>query len=113
MRSRSTYNTLVRIFVGKIEPAKVVDLEKILEDVEIIQNDTAWTCKSWMKTAIVQLGKAGIIKPLSTDKIVDTGNWYAGKKVAEGRFQTNKDSDKPFDTRIPTWDLIAGEETQA
>lgn len=35
-RSRSTYNTLVRIFVGKIEPRKIVDLENILKDVEII-----------------------------------------------------------------------------
>ena len=112
VRSRATYNLLVRILISKIDPGKVGRMESILNYVEIIQDDPGWNCKSWVEVAVAELAKAGIIRRWKFDDIEGKARWFVQKKTGEGRFET-PDEGSEYDDRVPTWDIIADRETQS
>jgi hypothetical protein len=90
----------------------VEKMESILNDVEIIQDDPDWDCKSWVEVAVVELAKAGIIRNWDFHDIEGKAMWFAEKKTGEGRFE-KPDEGSEYDDRVPTWDMIANKETQS
>ena len=111
IRSRATHNTLVRILISKIDLKKVEKMEEMLANIELLQDDPSWNCKSWVETAVHALGKAGIIRDWKWSEVETKALWYVEKKFAEGRFETPKD-EEDYDEEVPTFDMLADKEVQ-
>lgn len=112
MRSRGTYKTLVRVLISKIEPDKLERMEETLKNVEVRQSDPNWTCKSWVESAVEDLGRAGIIQRWSWNTIESKALWYVLKKEAEGRFLSEEDGGTYDPEGVPTYDMIQSKETR-
>jgi hypothetical protein len=88
--SFATHQTLVRICITKIAPNAV-------SDVPIVQDDSDWTCRSWVKEALVALQQGGAIdrtfdmddiewqprSGMSIRKPVKEGLWWVIWEIAD------------------------------
>jgi len=109
-RGFATHQTLVRICITKIAPNAVSTMEGILKDVPIVQDDSDWNCRSWVKEALVALQEEGAIdRTFDVDDMEATAIWYVEKKISEGRFTVGYSGDSRL---VPTWNLKDRKETQ-
>ncbi|THW87989.1 hypothetical protein D6D15_06286 [Aureobasidium pullulans] len=105
---RFTNNLLARIMIAKVED--VERLERILQNVPVIQNDPEWRCRTWIKNALGELEKDGQVvgtAQLSWEKIERTARDYVAQKTAAGRYQQEDIIAKPR----PMWDMLEEKET--
>ncbi|KAI9764727.1 MAG: hypothetical protein M1840_008119 [Geoglossum simile] len=102
-----TQMLLVRVLVAKIQNSSA--LEGSLRSVPIVQDDTSWTCRIWVRDALQKLADDGVLGTnagTAWARIEKECYDYVTRKKAEGRFDVIKASEPP-----PTFDLICGKET--
>lgn len=100
---------MVRILVAKIESRD--RLAQLLRHIPIRQGQQGWNCVAWIKEALEQL-------QISTNVIgTSVVEWEAAHDAAMSYVQNKRDQHR-FDgkgsfgtTRVPTFDLIQGQET--
>lgn len=100
---------MVRILIAKIENREA--LAQLLRQIPIRQGTQGWNCVAWIKEALEQL-------QMSTNVIgTSVVEWEAVHDAAMSYVQNKKDQHRfdgkgSFDTkRVPTFDLIQGQET--
>src|SRR5579862_5092857 len=103
IRSKGTRNSLVRIHISKIDPRNVERMEEALADVELIQDDPSWTCRSWVRDAVAELGRQGLIRRWDWSTLESKALWYVQKKIDEGRFAVSGDGNEE-EVGIATFD---------
>ncbi len=99
------------MLVAKIENEAL--LVKILRGTPVVQDDPAWTCRSWLADALTRMQAAGN-KAVGTARLDwPTINAFARRYVAEkkaaGRYAEGADMALPR----PTWDLLEEREIAA
>ena len=99
---------LARVMIGKVLDGS--RLRTVLERVPLVQQDPAWTCRIWVKSAVAALeadGKCLGTRVSEWQMIERTANDYVAKKRQEKRFET---SGKWPPLTVPTYDLLEGKE---
>jgi hypothetical protein len=106
-------NALVRILVAKLEPSMRDKMEEVLAKVEVVQGDPQWNCRTWLKTAIEELMREGIIaRKWDWEELESKALWYVQMKGNEGRFRAVAQGGTFDGTGIPTYDLPQNLETR-
>ncbi|OAX83017.1 hypothetical protein ACJ72_02618 [Emergomyces africanus] len=102
------------MLLGRIMIAKVTDsvqLRNTLAAVPIVQNNPAWTCRIWVRDAIVALeadGRSLGTRVTNWSIIEQSAKDYIGQKRQQRRY----DGSGSFPPRtVPTFDLIERKET--
>ncbi|KAI8981363.1 hypothetical protein BD414DRAFT_371780, partial [Trametes punicea] len=61
---------LGRVFLGKVDPADLVTLERVLADPQRVKvGDPCWNCRKWVEEALVDLVRVGIVQLHSKGEI--------------------------------------------
>ena len=101
---RLTVNLLARVLIAKIENEAL--LVKILRGTPVVQDDPAWTCRSWVADALARMKAAGNravgTARLDWPTINAFARRYVAEKKAAGRYAGDVDMTLPR----PTWDLL-------
>lgn len=93
--------------------AKVTDwarLEQVLAAVALVQNDSSWNCRLWVRDALAALEADGHslgTKRVGWDDVEQQLRQYAQNKIAQHRFDGQADWDM---SKVPTYDLLEGKE---
>ncbi len=99
------------MLIAKIENEAL--LVKILRETPVVQDDPAWTCRSWVADALARMqaarNKAVGTARLDWPTINALGRWYVAEKKAAGRYDRGADMALPR----PTWDLLEEREIVA
>jgi PAB1-binding protein PBP1 len=99
---------LARILIAKVEDK--ARMERVLENVPIVQKDPSWRCRTSIINAVEALqkdGKALGTSKLDWDEIESTARKYVASKIDAGRYSERMDMAKPK----PTWDMLEAKET--
>ncbi|KAL3482295.1 hypothetical protein BJX99DRAFT_252554 [Aspergillus californicus] len=102
------------MLLGRILIAKVTDgvqLRSTLAAVPIVQDNSAWTCRIWVRDVVTALeadGKSLGTRVTNWPTIEQTANIYIGQKRQQRRYD-GTGSWKP--NKVPTFDLLANKET--
>ena len=106
--------TPTRMILVRVTVAKVTDwdnMEQILRGIPLVQNDASWTCRTWVKDALVRLADDGRALGTSVSDWLTVEN-TAKRYVQEKKDQHRFDGQEPWDLeKVPTWDLIENKET--
>jgi hypothetical protein len=100
---------LVRILIAKVE--KPNRLGQLLSRVTLVQDDTDWNCKNWVKDSLRALEEDG--KSLGTAQtdwayVQQMAYWYVDLKKSQKRFDGTGDWDV---MKVPTFDVLVNQET--
>ncbi|KAI9831403.1 MAG: hypothetical protein M1826_003576 [Phylliscum demangeonii] len=102
---------LVRVLIAKVTSKS--QLVQTLENVPIIQDDTSWTCRIWVRDALAALeadGRSLGTRVTDWSTVEEKTKWYVGLKEDQQRFDGSGQWDR---TKAPTYDLLDGRETIA
>jgi hypothetical protein len=108
--SQGPNRTLIAIYIADIPRADVIKIAEILDNVPVVQNNPIWTCRSWVKDAIVAVSKQGAVT-IDVEDVERTALWYVQKKISEGRFTAERYSWGT--SEIPTWNWQKKKEIQS
>ncbi|KAH8893349.1 hypothetical protein GQ53DRAFT_840426 [Thozetella sp. PMI_491] len=98
---------LARVLVAKVKDK--AHLERILENVPVVQNDPSFRCRVWLERALEAIHADG--KLLSESALVQSAQVqeacldYVNGKVASGRYASRCDM-----SRLPTWSILDNKE---
>ncbi|CAI4216102.1 unnamed protein product [Parascedosporium putredinis] len=100
----SSATPYVRVLVGKVKKSQA-QFEASVEKAEIVQDNPEWTDRSWVKAALAQLAKDGVLGDVRDwAKIEKESLAFAEKKKSEGRLDA-------WNGKAPTYDLTQKRET--
>ncbi|KAF8447637.1 hypothetical protein L210DRAFT_3526868, partial [Boletus edulis BED1] len=100
-----SFRLLVRVMIAKIEDGE--RLSKILHGVPVRGAQPGWTCVSWVKEALEQLGEDGSAlgrRVLEWDTVRDAAMQYCRRKKDEHRFDGTREIDTDS---TATYDLLS------
>ncbi|KAI9777781.1 MAG: hypothetical protein M1839_008576 [Geoglossum umbratile] len=101
-----TFMLLVRVLVAKIQNRSV--LESLLQSVPVVQDDSSWRCRTWVREALQMLAGGGV---LGTNAVTEWARvekeciGFVARKKEEDRFKSIQPWEAP-----PTLDLMEGKD---
>ena len=105
----TTQLLLARVLIAKVQNSAAV--LRTVQTVPLVQNDRNWTCRIWVREALAQLNRDGVLgrsKVTNWQAIENKCKQFVASKKAAGRW---RDRGKWKDDETPTWDMLQGRET--